>query len=600
MGKIDDEKKTKSLKQKAKLIISVIKMVIKTSPAMAVTMIVDAIVRGALPMATTYVVAQTTSCLAAAVAGDSSIVSQLYAYILAGGVLVAAGAIWGIYVSYASTNMYFVISARLADMMWRKYYHLDFSYYDNKKTADLYENAREFAGGATLYFHHIVRIITALIGLASAIGLLLTVNIWLTVIGLVLIIPNLYLTVQRSRKNIKIRRSNADNRRYMWSMTSLMNDPDNVMETRLYGLGEFLISKNAELRAIEQDMRMANERHFLPMAIGQSILRYGFEVGAMVWAAMDIVAGRQPIGNFVLVQRAVSTLMERIDMLVGAIQLLDDMAALTDFEEFMSLPDGEEKGIKVGKVVENVDIKDVSFKYPETDREVLKSISLSINKGDHIAIVGRNGAGKSTLMKLICGLYQPTGGEIDVNGKKLARYNLSDWHNRIAMLTQDFTKYTFATIRENVLFGDVTTKFDQARYDKALADSGANIFIDKLPHGDQTFADSWTSKGEVKGTRLSGGQWQRLALARSFYRNAPIIILDEPTSAIDAIGEAKIFDKVFGDNNKTIIAVSHRLSTIKKADKIFMLADGKIVESGSCDELLAQKGEFYNMFKSQI
>lgn len=598
--KHDKDEKTRGLIEKARLIVGVAKLIVKTSPAMAVVMIVDAIVRGALPMATTYVVAQITSCLASAVAGDLSIVGQLYAYILAGGVLVAAGAIWGIYVSYASTNMYFVISSRLNDMMWRKYYHLNFKYYDDKKTVDLYENASDFARGATLYFHHITRIITAFIGLTSAIGLLLTVNIWVAAIGLILIIPNLYLTVQRSRKNIKIRRSNADNRRYMWSMAGLMNNPDNVTETRLYGLGEYLIGKNSELRAIEQNMRMANERHFLPMAIGQSILRYGFEVGAMVWAAMDIVAGRQPIGNFVLVQRAVNTLMERIDMLVEAIQLLDDMAALTDFEKFMSLPDGEERGAKVGKDVGSIDIKKISFSYPGTDKEVLKSVSLSIEKGDHIAIVGRNGAGKSTLMKLICGLYQPTSGEIDVNHKNLAKYNLTDWHRHIAMLTQDFTKYTFATIRENVLFGDIEAKFSQARYDKALSDSGADTFITKLPHGEKTYADSWTAKGEVKGTRLSGGQWQRLALARSFYRDAPIVILDEPTSAIDAIGEAKIFDKLFSNNDKTIIAISHRLSTIKKADKIFMLADGEIVESGSCDELLTRKGKFYDMFKSQL
>lgn len=599
MGFIGGKLNINKIFKKAKLLAKVVNLVTKTSPHIAVVVMLDAIIRGVLPMINAYFIAQITSLLAAAVSGDMAITSQLYLMIFIGGALVAAGAIWSIYESYAETNMYFFISSKLTDMMWRKYYRLDFKCYDDKATVDLYENARDFARGATLYFRNIVRVMTAVIGLMSAIGLLMTVNVWLTVIGVLLVVPNLYLTIQRSRKNIAIRRGNADKRRYMWSMAMLMDNVNNLMETRLYGLSEFMIAKNAELRSIEQNMRMKNERHYLPMAIGQAVLRYGFEIGSMVWTAIEIVAHRQPVGSFVLVQRAVGTLMERIDVLVGAIQLLDDMAALTDFEKFMDLPEGQTKGLRIG-AVNSIDINNVSFAYPGSDREVLKSISLSIKRGDHIAIVGRNGAGKSTLMKLICGLYQPNSGSILINGKDLSRYNVDDWHQHIAMLTQEFTKYTFATIKDNVVFGNVSAKFNQANYDKALADSGSAGFVAKLPYGDSTYTDSWTDNGKVKGVRLSGGQWQRLALARSFYRNAPVIILDEPTSAIDAVDEAKIFDKLFDNNNKTIIAISHRLSTIKKADKVYMIAGGRIVEAGSCNELIARKDEFYNMFKSQM
>jgi ATP-binding cassette subfamily B protein/ATP-binding cassette subfamily C protein len=231
---------------------------------------------------------------------------------------------------------------------------------------------------------------------------------------------------------------------------------------------------------------------------------------------------------------------------------------------------------------------------------VLHNISLAVHKNEHVAIVGENGAGKSTLIKLISGLYAPTNGDITVDDQSLEAINVAEWHRRIAVLSQDFIDYGFATARDNVLFGDVQ-KHDNALYHESLKAAEADEFIKKLPYGDTTYMDSWMeSDGGEKGVRVSGGQWQRIALARNFYRDAPIIILDEPTSAIDALAESRIFERLFKRKDKTIITISHRLTTVKKADVIYMMKDGRIVEQGTCDELLNKKGEFYEMFKAQL
>ena len=178
---------------------------------------------------------------------------------------------------------------------------------------------------------------------------------------------------------------------------------------------------------------------------------------------------------------------------------------------------------------------------------------------------------------------------------------MADWHRQLAVLSQSFIRYDFATAYENVWYGDVSRELDRERLTTALKQAEADNFVKKLPKDGDSYVDKWmTDDSDDKGVDLSGGQWQRLALARNFYRDAPIVILDEPTSAVDAAAEARIFRHLFKQKDKTIIAISHRLSTVKKADVIYFMKDGRIVEQGACSELIAKCGEFYEMFKEQL
>jgi ATP-binding cassette subfamily B protein/ATP-binding cassette subfamily C protein len=243
----------------------------------------------------------------------------------------------------------------------------------------------------------------------------------------------------------------------------------------------------------------------------------------------------------------------------------------------------------------------VSFHYPANEKLVLRDVSFSIAAGQHVAIVGENGAGKSTLIKLLTGLYEPTKGAIKLDHISLNNVKISSWHKYLGVLQQDYIAYGFATAKDNVYYGDTSKGFDSKRFDAALDKAEARSFLKKLPKGVDSYVNPWMEDADGNaGTDLSGGQWQRLALARNFYRDSPVIILDEPTSAIDALAESRIFKHLFGEKNKTIITISHRLTTIDKADVVFMMKDGQLVEQGTAKELITKRGEFYTMFESQI
>lgn len=239
--------------------------------------------------------------------------------------------------------------------------------------------------------------------------------------------------------------------------------------------------------------------------------------------------------------------------------------------------------------------KNVSFIYPDSKRSILKNFNLIIKSGEKIALVGENGAGKSTIIKLLLRFYDVTEGEITINGTNIKNIDLNAWQGRIGALFQDFIKYQF-TLKENVIYGDLEKQDDLKAIHDALKKSGANNFLHTLPKR----IDNVVGKMFDNGIDLSGGQWQKLALARAFFRDAPILILDEPTSAIDAKAEYEIFQNVQNlQKDKTVIIISHRFSTVRNADRILVLDEGKIIEEGSHEKLMKEKGLYAELFEIQ-
>lgn len=242
-----------------------------------------------------------------------------------------------------------------------------------------------------------------------------------------------------------------------------------------------------------------------------------------------------------------------------------------------------------------IEFRNVSFRYPKTERDILKNFYLIIQPGEKIALVGENGAGKTTIIKLLLRFYDVIDGEILINGVNIKELSLEQWHKYIGALFQDFIKYQF-TFRENVAFGNLEEKDKEELLKAAISKSGAADYLKNLPDG----LDQVLGKMFDGGIDLSGGQWQKLALARAFFRNAPILILDEPTSAIDAKAEYEIFENVQKlQKDKTVIIISHRFSTVRNADRILVLDNGKIVEEGSHDKLMKEKGIYEELFNIQ-
>ena len=591
-----------TIRQLIRALYSVAKTSLRIAPGMSVLQVTGSAISAGLPIATTYLAALTTTALAEAYAGDRAAgnrVVWLVAAAALSGVLMAA---WGIFERYASELMRFRIKTAMSDVMYERFCAIEFWRYDDKDTIDMYERAKEFAQFFPYIFARLADVVTHTFTFVFTVWALIAINAWLGLAVVLAAVPSVIVQFRLSRLNANHWRENVETRRRASWIEWEMLKPQKMIDLRLYGLVRHLLDMRTVLLEKDQKTRIDFERKFLAKRLGAELFQAVVEVGALVWVVYEIVAHRQPIGQFLFVQQTAGRALGSVSSLVSTVNSMDeDLANLFDYQRFMELPIAKQGGKTVPALHRDIRFKDVSFRYPGSDTLVLDRINLTIKRSQHVALVGENGAGKTTLLKLLAGLYQPVSGEVVVDGVPLKSVDVQTWHRQLGVLSQNFTQYDFATAAENVWFGDVSKTPSQERVNAALREAEAAKFVAKLPKGVDSYVNQWMESDDgVKGVDLSGGQWQRLALARNFYRDSPIIILDEPTSAIDALAEARIFDRLFQQKQKTIITVSHRLSTIEKADMIFMLAHGKVVEHGTHAELVAQHGAYYHMFESQL
>ena len=583
-------------------IARVAKITYKASPLAVFVKIAGTIVTSVLPIVTTYFAALTTTALAEAYAGDEAAGARALTYVVVTALLGVTLTAWNSVEQYINQFVRYKIDAAISDRMYDQFLALDFWRYDDKKTADLFDKSKQFANFFGHVFDSLASIFTSLVQLIAGLIALLLVSWWLGVILLAAVIPGVVIQFKLSRAQVKHWNDNVETRRVKGMIEWNMLEIKNIAELRLYGLARHLLDLRMKLRDKDEKRRIEFERKYIWRQLGADALEAAAEVGALVYTTLQIIAHTQPIGQFLYVQQIVSRALGGARSFVSQVSRIDeDITNLFDYNEFMALPTGAERPKRLKKVPEVIELQHVSFHYPGSEQLVLADVSLKLQRGQHIALVGENGAGKSTLIKLLLGLYQPTEGKVLLDGVDLAEIQVADWHRKLGVLQQDFTKYSFASARDNVLLGDVAKSADETRFNEALDAAEARGFLEKLPKGLDNFVHQWIEHDDgTPGVDLSGGQWQRLALARNFYRDSPIVILDEPTSAIDALAEARIFKRLFALKDKTIITVSHRLTTVQKADVIYVLQDGQIVEQGSHAELVRKKGAYHTLFESQL
>jgi ATP-binding cassette subfamily B protein len=574
----------------------------KASPGAVAMKVAGSLISAVLPLVTTYFASLTTTALAAAYAGDPDAGRSAITYVVVTAVL---GLLWGSFTSvdrYIQQVLSFRVGAIVGDRMYERFLALEFWRYDDKETVDLYDRARRFSDSYARVLDRIAAIFTQLVSVVLAIGALLLVSWWIALIVLVAIIPSVYLQFRLSREQMAHWNTQVDSRRQRRMIETNLMKPQHIAEMRLYGIVRYLMDLRSTLRDADEKRRLDFQKRYIPKQLLADAVQYGAELLALVWIVGQIIARAQPVGQFLYVQQIVSRALTTANNLVSSLSSIDeDLANLKDYEQFMDFPLSTVAPGRLEAPPSAVELRDIHFTYAGGEAEVLKGISMSFERGTHIAIVGENGAGKSTLIRVLAGLYQPSRGEVLLDGRDLREVGIDDWHQHLAVMSQDFLRYEFATAANNIYFGDVHRPRDDDRVRRAAEDAEAAEFIGKMPSGFDSYVSNWMEdpRGR-KGSGLSGGQWQRLAMARNFYRDAPFIVMDEPTSAIDALAEHRIFTRLFADRSRTIIAISHRLATIEKADIVYMLEDGRVVESGTHRELVALRGRYYRMFESQL
>ena len=593
-----------SYKQIIKSMFAVVKTAFGIAPGVAIIKIIEAVLSSALPIITTYFAALTTTALADAYAGVVDSKERVIIYLAMTAAISALMMLWEAIRRYFNEASRYKIESTVNSRLIEHFYNIDFANYDDRDVIDYYDRARDFAGFFPYVFDRLADLFSGIVGFLMIAGVMITISPWLSFALLLVAIPGAIFQFQLSRMSSRHWRGNVGSRRRLYFLNGLISSPANIVEIRLYGLVRHLLKLRKKLRDQDQKTRIDFERRFILRRFLADLLIASVQLGSLIWVVIEIAARRQPVGQFLFVQQNISRAMASLSGVTFSLSSLgEDIAGLSDYEKIVNLPVLQAGGIKLDSLSESIKVSDVDFRYPRTKNNVLKDISMEIKKGQRVAVVGENGAGKTTLLKLLIGLYRTNKGNITVDGNDLANVDISTWHHQISVLGQDFIRYDFATADENVWFGDISKSptLRPKLVREAMIASESLDFVQKLPDGGESYVDKWMESDDGKSSiNLSGGQWQRLALARNFYRNSPVVILDEPTSSIDALAESRIFRRLFRQTDKTIIVVSHRLTTVKLADIIYLLEECKIVEKGSHQDLVAKKGAYYQMFKSQL
>ena len=444
------------------------------------------------------------------------------------------------------------------------------------------------------YFFNVIQDLLVIIGV-----LLILVSVhWSLPIALILsTVPGVISIVLGKTMRFKMKWDNSEKNRQMSYITSIFFNRITIKEVRLFGIGEYLIDKWSNLYAIinRENIKIVSKEEKMKL-IGITVLQFSsFLISCYL---ISLIASNQiTLGVYVSLATAITTIQGSLSSIWGHIGEIFEIHLST--QELLDIINNNgDEGLRDKtklQEISKIGLFDLSFRYPNDDKYTLKDINLEIKKGEKIAIVGDNGAGKSTLVNILLGLYQEYEGEVLVNDIELKKIDIKSYNNLFSAILQNFVHYNF-TVKENIAFGNIEKIHNNDLIYEALKEVDLYDKICTFKNG----IDTILGKEYEDGEELSGGQWQKLAIARAILRSSEFVVLDEPTSALDPISELEIFrlfNRLFHD--KTTITISHRLGITRYVAKIIVMSKGEIAEVGSHDELISLGQIYYKMYNSQ-
>ncbi len=495
----------------------------------------------------------------------------------------------------------YIVTDHMSDVLHAKSVEVDLEFYESSQYYDtLHRAQREAPFRPISIVNGLTQIGQNGISLLAIAALLVSFHWIIALILFVAVISGTAVRLLYTGKMYRWQREQTATDRQASYLNWVLTDSSHAKEIRLFDLGALFMNRFRDIRQTLRKGRMAITRRrtiadFAAQAVATTAI-----YGSYAFVAYQAIGERITLGDLVMYfqafQRVQGYLQGMLSSLAG---LYEDNLFLSNLYEFLDLKrtvKEPEKAMPVPHPLQQGIVLDhVSFQYPGGARKALENISLTINPGEVVALVGENGSGKTTLMKLLCRLYDPTDGSIALDGIDLRQFDTKSLRSEISIIFQDYAHYHL-TAHENIWLGNAVLPPDYDRVIAAARRSGADAVISALPKGYDTILGKRFESGE----ELSTGEWQKVALARAFMREAQIIVLDEPTSSMDAKAEYEVFQSfrqlVVG---RTAILISHRFSTVRMADRIFVMEHGQIIESGTHDQLVQAGGNYAKLFDMQ-
>jgi ATP-binding cassette, subfamily B, bacterial len=575
-------------------------MVWETSPPLVLATAFLRLIRALLPAATLWVSKLILDAVVARISRGTGNLAALWKLIALELTLAVASDLLGRVNTLCDSLLGDRFTNRVSVRLMQHASRLDLASFEDPVFYDKLERARRQTTGRLGLLAALLGVCQDFLSLISLSGLLIVFSPWLMVLLIAAVIPAFLGETHFTTLAYSVLYRWTPQRRMLDYLRLLGASAASAKEVKMFGLGEHLAGHYQHLaEAIDaENKRLAIRRAVAGSAL--NLVSTGGYYGAYAVVLLRTLAGRISLGTFTLLTGAFSRSRGYIERILSSFNDISEQAMfLKDLFDFFEM----EPAIRTlpgalpapRPIRSGFEFRNVAFAYPGSERLVVRNISFRLEAGEKLALIGENGAGKTTIVKLLARLYDPVAGRILLDGVDLREYDVEDLRHEIGVIFQDYLRYDML-VRENIGFGRLESLADSGRIGVAAQKSLAKGVIDRLPQG----YDQMVGRRFEGGVDLSGGEWQKLALARAYMRDAQLLILDEPTATLDARAEYEVFQR-FADltRGRMAVLISHRFSTVRMADRILVLADGAVQEQGTHSHLVSLGGRYAELFELQ-
>ena len=554
-------------------------------------------------MATVYLTREVVDHLAATLhgGGNARLLRQTFVLALAYAAVALSLELASAAARWIRTAQAGRIRDHVAGLIHERSVAVDLAFYESPEFYDRLHRARDESGDRSIaLLESLGGVSQSSITLVAMVGVLLPLGPWLALALVAGTLPAVHVVVRYALREHRWWLEHTEEERRTWYLDWLLTGPEAAAELRLFGLGGRFRSDYRSLRDHLREERLALSRDRGVAEGRATAIALVVGGGAALWMIRQAALGVFTLGDLALAYQAFQLGQGLMRTLVGNVgQIYSNSLFLGSLFEFLSMRprvvDPPSPVAAPTTIARCMRFERVTFTYPGAERAALREFDLELPAGRITAVVGTNGAGKSTLVKLACRFYDPGEGRITIDGTDLRSFAVDDLRSRISAVFQQPMRYS-ATAAENVAFGDIAAQTERPRIEAAVEAAAARHLIEGLPRGYDTLLGTWFAGGK----ELSVGEWQRLALARAFVRPAPILLLDEPTSAMDSWAEAEWIARLRSVTaGRTVLIITHRFTTAMRADVIHVMEEGRIVEQGSHEGLVRRGGRYAESWKKQ-